>query len=54
MTQRVKLGKEGKLYTVEVDGVIVVQGCDLAGCKELADELNESDEKCDFALEIFE
>ena len=51
--QRAKFGKEGKFHTVEVDGVIVGQGCDRAGCEELIDELNESNEKCDFALKIY-
>ena len=51
--QRAKLGKEGKFHTVEVDGVVVGQGCDQAGCVELIDELNESNEKCDFALKIY-
>ena len=51
---RAKLGKEGMLYTVEVDGIIVGQGIDKADCKALRDELNESNEKCDIVKGVFE
>ena len=54
MLQRAKLGKEGNLYTVVVDGIIVGQGMNARDCYPLIDELNESDIKCEICKGIFE
>lgn len=50
MTKRAVLGKAGQIHTVILDGVVVGQSLDLDKCEGLAEELNESDEKCDFLL----
>ena len=55
--KRATMGKEKMMITVLVDDIIVGYAMDdergYNDCKELMDELNESDEKCDIVKGMF-